>query len=616
MNTTDVPTRTRQDVDGEPAHPNAPHRNATLAGKYIVEDVLGEGGYAWVYRARHASVDRLQFAVKILKEEHAGNEDARKRFLREAETAAALRSRHIVQVQDVGRTHEGLPFIVMELIQGQPLEDLLKDRATLSPREVGEIARDVLEALTEAHHLGIVHRDLKPANVFMVSERGGRTRYAKVLDFGIAKVLGNSELQASTATVAGMISCTPEYAAPELLNGKPVPQTDLYALGHMMAELLEGCTPYHNDENRIMVAASQLGKDPVPLGPNVVHSGLHDIIVRAVHKPITERFQTAEEMLAEVEERLGALAGAAMPARSGGHVGPTGPTSLSHHGPTTGLKASQLDLGAVRPRDNRLAFVAAGLGALVLVLGAVAFLMLRDTAPSSASAGASAEAPPAMPAGEATAAPAQDAASPAGATAGALQHAMAIVGIGVRIPEANRYSLRGTPDGVRFTIEGSGVPPRPLPAGVAFGPGERPIVLTFSGDGLADEVISLRSTSAVSLDIALHPAPEPDAPSAARPRPAAVDTRRVEPAPQVRPEPTAPATAEPRPRVSVRPAPSEPAPARQTSPRPSVRAPEPATTSEPRPTENPFGVRRSPREESSTPADRGTNPFGVQRRND
>lgn len=309
----------------------APHLEQVLGGRYRVEALLGEGGFAWVYRARHTGVEHLRVAIKVLKPERAGSEDDRKRFLREAQTASALRNRHVVQVQDVGRTGDGLPFIVMEYIDGEPLDAVLQRRGRLTPREVAEIARDVLLALIEAHALNVVHRDLKPANVFLVSEHGGRSRYAKVLDFGIAKLLGSDVLGPSTATVAGMVPCTPEYAAPELLHGQPVPQTDLYALGHLMLELLEGRTAYEGVPHRIEIVARQLSPDPVPLGPETQSSGLATVIARALQKEAGARYASAEEMLDALDACFGGLEGPSIQQLTGPHSRPSRPPG---HAPT------------------------------------------------------------------------------------------------------------------------------------------------------------------------------------------------------------------------------------------------------------------------------------------
>jgi eukaryotic-like serine/threonine-protein kinase len=270
-----------------------------VAGKYRVEGPLGEGGFATVYAARHVDIPSLRFAIKVLHREHTYDPRIRGRFRREAETVAALSSRNIVRVLDIGELENQQPFIVMEFISGRPLDSLLASCGRLYPGDVARLCIDVLKALDVAHAQGVVHRDLKPANVFAVQDPGEPVS-AKVLDFGIAKVIaeaGGASFEAGTHTVAGNVVCTPQYAAPELLAGKTSPMVDLYALGHMMAELLEGVAPYEHLGNSLLIAAEHLRPDPVPLGLYTQRSGLAAIVAKACAKPEEERFQTAREML-------------------------------------------------------------------------------------------------------------------------------------------------------------------------------------------------------------------------------------------------------------------------------------------------------------------------------
>lgn len=270
-----------------------------LAGKYVLQREIGEGGFAMVYEAQHREIASLRFAVKVLHAEHAHDPRIRGRFRREAETVASLNSRNIVRVIDVGELDDQRPYIVMEFIDGRPLDSLLEICGRLYPADVLRIAVDVLKALDVAHANKVVHRDLKPANVF-ITQDPDEPIAAKVLDFGIAKLVsetGGSTLRNGTHTVAGQVACTPQYAAPELLTGKTSPLVDIYALGHMMAELLEGEAPYQYLENTLLMAAEHLRPDPVPLGVQVLRSGLAEVIARACAKPEAERFQSAREML-------------------------------------------------------------------------------------------------------------------------------------------------------------------------------------------------------------------------------------------------------------------------------------------------------------------------------
>jgi serine/threonine protein kinase len=272
-----------------------------IGDKYIVEAAAGVGGFAHVYVARHRDIASLKFAVKVLKRERAYNPETRKRFRLEAETVAALKNRHVVRIIDVGELSDERPYMVMEYVDGVGLDDLLERQGAMRETDVARLAIGVLRALDEAHSIGIVHRDIKPGNVFVVPEPGERHPLARVLDFGIAKVFesesDNQALIPSTMTVAGQVLCTPPYAAPELLNGETCTQSDLYALGHMMAEMLDGQPPYGNTGNSLLIASSHLKPEPVPLTPRVMDSALASIVGKACEKSLEARFTSAREML-------------------------------------------------------------------------------------------------------------------------------------------------------------------------------------------------------------------------------------------------------------------------------------------------------------------------------
>ncbi len=276
-----------------------------VGGKYKLLERIGEGGFATVYLAQHTEVASLRAALKVLHAEHAESASNRKRFRREAEMAAGLQSRFIVRVLDAGELPDGRPFIAMEYVDGVPLDQLLKRTGRLAPRDVARFAEGILRALDVAHSAGIVHRDLKPDNVFAVEE-DGEPPYGRVLDFGIAKVIEGG-VAPGTHTIAGSVVCTPQYAAPDLLNGQVTPLIDLYALGHVMAELLEGYAPYQTGAHPLTVAAEHLKPEPVPLGPYTRRSGLESVVARACAKPVSERYQSARQMLVAVRAAIPSL---------------------------------------------------------------------------------------------------------------------------------------------------------------------------------------------------------------------------------------------------------------------------------------------------------------------
>ncbi len=213
-----------------------PNLGKTLAGRYLIEEKLGEGGMATVYRARHVLVDR-PVAVKILLPTVAENPSIKERFRREAKNAAALTHPNIIEIYEHGETDDGAPFLVMELLIGHVLSSSTA-HGPMPPGEVAAIGLQIAQGLARAHDFGVIHRDLKPDNVFL-AELGGR-RVVKLLDFGIARSTKDSRL-----TNAGELFGTPQYMAPERLTsidaGAP---SDLYALGVMLYEMLTGRLPF------------------------------------------------------------------------------------------------------------------------------------------------------------------------------------------------------------------------------------------------------------------------------------------------------------------------------------------------------------------------------------
>lgn len=356
-----------------------------VGGKYVVDEVLGTGGFATVYRARHSQIASLRVALKVLHAHHADSESTRRRFRREAETAAALESRFIVRVLDVGETDAKAPFIAMEFVDGMPLDTLLKQCGRLEPLDVARLTEGVLRALEVAHAGGVVHRDLKPANVFVV-EQDGDPPYARVLDFGIAKVLteGPNPMAPGTHTLAGQIVCTPQYAAPELLNGEVTPQVDLYALGHMMAELLDGRAPYDIHTNALLVATEHLRPDPVPLGPYTRSSALVAIVARACDKDPARRYASARDMLNDVRSSMPKLVSAqsATLTLSNPYRLPTLPTpahSLASTGPaaTSSAAPGTTDIRAFAHTEPLDDFVPARIGSrrqTIALIGGVSTL--------------------------------------------------------------------------------------------------------------------------------------------------------------------------------------------------------------------------------------------------
>lgn len=286
---------------------------SVIGGRYRLLRKLGEGGFAYVFEASHVELPDLHYAIKVLRGEHAGEAEVIRKFRHEAVLLSGLKCPQTVRVVDFGITGEGSPFFVMEFVKGVTLETLLARAKRLRATDVARLTMDVLESLDEAHNARIVHRDIKPANILVVPGFAGGHPRAKVLDFGIAKVLAGQGEGAAAAnqTVGDFVFCTPLYAPAEVLRRDPKPQSDLYSLGHVMAELLDGTAPFVADVP-VMSAYRHLSGEAIALGPHSEASGLAAVIRKATAHKVEERYETAAEMivaLREVMQKLVAAAG-------------------------------------------------------------------------------------------------------------------------------------------------------------------------------------------------------------------------------------------------------------------------------------------------------------------
>ncbi len=296
-----------QDVQSDPAHvvhDEFLEKGTIIADRYRVMHSLGAGGFAQVYLATHKEVDSLKVAIKVLHPSRTTPETL-DRFRNEAKLLAMLRNRHTVKLTDFGVTDDGMAYLVMEYVEGTALDRVISVRGPMRDADVCRLGIGVLKALIEAHNGGVIHRDLKPANIVLVTEPGERHVVPRVLDFGIAKVLGGASpvedhIINEDGSSEPVVYCTPAYAAPELLRGRPEFQTDLYALGLVMIEMLEGATPYeYVDEDPS--ASPHLWPSPVPLGLRTKASVAVEVIRMAVAKALTDRDVSAERMLADLE---------------------------------------------------------------------------------------------------------------------------------------------------------------------------------------------------------------------------------------------------------------------------------------------------------------------------
>lgn len=208
--------------------------NTIVAERYRVERRIGEGGMGTVWAGRHLSLGQL-VAIKFVHTRLLTSREALRRFDIEAKAAARIKSRHTVSVYDHGVTPQGQPYIVMEYLEGEPLESRLEREGRLRFDEVVHIISEAGRALEVAHAAGVVHRDLKPDNIFLARdpEAGPRGYVVKLVDFGIAKIVQDEAAEGAAATQAGMVLGTPHYMSPEALTGsaRVAPASDIWSLG-------------------------------------------------------------------------------------------------------------------------------------------------------------------------------------------------------------------------------------------------------------------------------------------------------------------------------------------------------------------------------------------------
>jgi serine/threonine-protein kinase len=273
-----------------------------LVGRYRLESQLGAGGMGTIWRAQHLVLN-APVAVKVIDRTVVPDEETLSRFMREAQAAAALRSPHVVQILDYGIDGK-VPFMAMELLEGENLAQRLKRVKRLSARETFRIMLHIGRAIGRAHDAGIVHRDLKPENVFLV--RNEDEEVAKVLDFGVAKVSGGA-LGEATHTRTGSILGTPFYMSPEQAQGNRTvdARSDLWSMGVIAFECITGTRPFYSDGLGDLVLAICVRDIPVPSEICKVPIGFDGWWQRAVARDPEKRFHTAKDLVEGLRDALG-----------------------------------------------------------------------------------------------------------------------------------------------------------------------------------------------------------------------------------------------------------------------------------------------------------------------
>ena len=306
-----------------------------VAGKYRVEEMIGEGGMGQVFRATQLSLDK-SVVLKVLRRSLLSDARTVARFQREAKAASRLNHPNAINIIDFGQDSDDSLYIAMEYVSGRDLHQILSDEGPLPEKRLTRIVAQVLAALADAHAVGVIHRDLKPENI-MVEQRRDQPDFVKVLDFGIAKLQENtagSEGQALTR--AGFVCGTPEYMSPEQASGGEIdPRSDLYAVGVILYQCLTGSLPFDAD-SPVALATMHLSEEPTPpreKNPDIHCSeGLEKLILRAMAKDPADRPQTAEQFRAElISVEKSQRAAAKREASQRRHLKPKGTVSLHAH---------------------------------------------------------------------------------------------------------------------------------------------------------------------------------------------------------------------------------------------------------------------------------------------
>jgi serine/threonine protein kinase len=356
-----------------------------LADRYRVERLLGSGGMGSVYRAEHVLMKKA-VALKVLHREMTYHPEVVARFEREAVAAARIDHPNVAAAMDCGKLEDGSFYIVLEYVDGKSLRALIDEGPIALDRALG-IAAQMSEGLAAAHAAGIVHRDLKPDNVMLVTQ-GGNQDFAKILDFGIAKVDGPEGTPESqrALTRIGAVMGTAGYMSPEQALGQSVDQrADMYAFGVVLYEMVAGRMPYVAEE-AAQILAKQLTEPPAPL-PGAAPAGLTSLIDKLLEKTPDNRVQSAAELSTEItrlRSALGPGGSSTVLDLDGGGMPKSARTS-----PSTDDSAATLDVADGKKADstgssNRRRAIVAGAILAVVLGGAVFWGTRKDQNPTSA----------------------------------------------------------------------------------------------------------------------------------------------------------------------------------------------------------------------------------------
>jgi eukaryotic-like serine/threonine-protein kinase len=456
-----------------------------MAGEYRLMRKLGEGGFGAVYQAEHPLLKKLA-AVKVLHRAADRDSDAVLRFVSEAQAANQIRSRHIVDIFSFGTLPDGRHFYVMDLLQGETLERHLRRETRVPVATALQLLRPLAEALDAAHAAGIVHRDLKPQNIFLVWEPGGET-VPKLLDFGTAKLLGESVVHTASGTPVG----TPLYMSPEQARGEKVDgRADVYALGVLCHELLTGQLPI-SGATALVVLMAQVTNAPPPVSEVApdLPAALDAPILQMLAKDPGARPATAGEALAGLI-RAAASAGIAVPAGMPRLPPPPAPVLVGDEDAAAGDTTARRPAGrstVPRSRGRWLMPVAGGVLAAGMITG---FVLMRRAAPPAA-------APPPVSAQAAAPAPAPGPGSPSAAPAPAAPPV-------VPAPPAEvALVVQGAPRGAEVLLDGQSLGTAPGPIALRYGTAA--VELTVAARGHEPQRLTVIPDRAQTATVSLRP---------------------------------------------------------------------------------------------------------------
>jgi serine/threonine protein kinase len=379
----EIPPPHQIQAEDEEGEAKDPYIGTTFDHRYKIEELLGEGGMGFVYRARHKVIGK-KVAIKVLRADLARDREITERFKQEAQAASSIGNAHIIDISDFGDLPDGSTYFVMEFLDGRSLASLIDSKVHLTVERICAITAQIADGLFAAHAGGIVHRDLKPDNIFLVP-RGSDKDFVKILDFGIAKVTNDA---GSKLTKAGAVFGTPHYMSPEQAAGAPIDhRTDIYSLGVIMYEMTSGQLPF-NADNFMGILTQHMYKAPVPIRALVPLADrpaiecpptLEAVVLKCMSKKPEQRYQSMEELRDDLEKvRAGGVPGAVgeMMARSGGF---NVPADYFKHPSTALVPATPVEKRQPWPR---IVWVAGALAAVGLVAGIFAIAQSTIGAPT------------------------------------------------------------------------------------------------------------------------------------------------------------------------------------------------------------------------------------------